>query len=698
MIKSEYGYTNTYMTKNDMPWFPVMGEFHYSRFRRKYWEESLYKMKSGGVEIVSSYVIWIHHEAKKGEYQFSGNKDLRAFVKTIDKCGMKMILRIGPWCHAEVRNGGFPQWLIDSDIKLRTNDKEYLKVIEQFFGKIYEQIKGLFHKDGGPIIGLQLENELGHAGVGLKGIAARSHMDILMNMIRKIGFDVPIYTATGWGGAIIGDCIPVMGGYCEAPWEKTTDELPPNTNFVITYERDDHNIGTDKPLGDGAVYDINQFPYLTAELGGGLQVTYDRRPVASAEDIGAVSLSKLAGGVNLLGYYMYHGGRNMEPNMHETKKTGSWCDVPEFNYDFQAPIGAYGRISDTYKEIKLLTMFINDFGEELCKMRAYIPQSTPKTPLNLKDLRVSARHNGHSGYVFVNNYQRRYKMAEHNNEVLSVGIANGETITFPAVNIKDKDYFFYPFNFKVGNANIRTATAVPLCKIKGYDDADDTFFFYSDEIPQFDIEGDLADVTIICLSKKDALNAWKIKSDREYIVICDGSLITDRQGVKVSGGRNDYVRIYPCPAIELESYEYTGETDENGFYIFAPKQLNSGCKYPFTEVYFEETECGSEGLHKTYNVTFNYAEGIDDCFINVDFAGNTAKLYVNGEAVDDWFYTGESWTIGLKQFDFPSAVDIEIIPLKHDEKIFLERWPEMESGLACSLKNITVQDEFKRKL
>lgn len=42
-----------------------MGEMHYSRYREDLWEESLRKMKAAGVQIVSSYMIWIHHEEIK---------------------------------------------------------------------------------------------------------------------------------------------------------------------------------------------------------------------------------------------------------------------------------------------------------------------------------------------------------------------------------------------------------------------------------------------------------------------------------------------------------------------------------------------------------------------------------------------------------------------------------------------------------
>ena len=78
-------------------WFPMMGEMHFSRYPNKYWEQELTKMKAGGIDIVSLYVIWIHHEEVKGEYDFSGDRDLKKFLDTIKKVGLYSILRIGPW-------------------------------------------------------------------------------------------------------------------------------------------------------------------------------------------------------------------------------------------------------------------------------------------------------------------------------------------------------------------------------------------------------------------------------------------------------------------------------------------------------------------------------------------------------------------------------------------------------------------------
>ena len=49
---TKYSYNHQYLIKDGKPWFPVMGEMHYSRYPKAYWKESIYKMKAGGVEEI----------------------------------------------------------------------------------------------------------------------------------------------------------------------------------------------------------------------------------------------------------------------------------------------------------------------------------------------------------------------------------------------------------------------------------------------------------------------------------------------------------------------------------------------------------------------------------------------------------------------------------------------------------------------
>src|ERR1022692_3565775 len=49
-----------YLLLDGKPWFPVMGEFQYTRYPAENWEQEILKMKAGGVRIISTYIFWIH--------------------------------------------------------------------------------------------------------------------------------------------------------------------------------------------------------------------------------------------------------------------------------------------------------------------------------------------------------------------------------------------------------------------------------------------------------------------------------------------------------------------------------------------------------------------------------------------------------------------------------------------------------------
>src|SRR5215469_18072488 len=153
------GMNSRYLIRDGKPWLPVMGEFHYSRVPATEWEQEVLKMKAAGVSIISTYVIWIHHEEIQGQFDWTGSRNLRAFVEICAKHGLYVYVRIGPWAHGEARNGGFPDWLLKATQNTRQNDPVYLFYVKPYYEQIAAQLRGLLWKDGGPVIGIQLENE-----------------------------------------------------------------------------------------------------------------------------------------------------------------------------------------------------------------------------------------------------------------------------------------------------------------------------------------------------------------------------------------------------------------------------------------------------------------------------------------------------------------------------------------------------------
>ena len=711
-MSTEYSYDSKCLYRDGKPWFPVMGEMHYSRYREEFWEESLRKIKAGGVDIVSTYLIWIHHEEEEGVFDFTGCRNIRRFVELCGKVGLKVFLRLGPWVHGEVRNGGFPDWLVELEKKglaARSNDETYLGYVRRLWGKVYEQVRGLMDKDDGPVIGVQLENEYGHVG-GLRGEAGEAHMRMLQAMAMELGFQVPLYTATGWGGAVIGDALPVMGGYCDAPWDQSVKELSASTNYIISHERNDALIACDHHVEGAVTFDESKFPYLTAELGGGIQVTAHRRPVGTGKDIGAMSITKMASGAALLGYYMYHGGSNPRgklSTLQESRTTGYANDLPEINYDFNAPIRQYGTISDSYKEVRLLGQFLKDFGHDLAVLPAFIDPENVK-PEDMHTLRKSVRHDGNHGYVFFNNYVRNRTMEAHENVVFK-GPCDGGDVVFPKANITSGAFGFFPYNMQLGDAVLVSALATPLCSLKG--DGQDTYVFYGDWEPCFSWKDD-KEAKVLHLTRQQALNACKVTLDREYLVFSDNFVWDEKGKLKVVGTAQTNLLSYPALSEIPEGFAARG--NEGVFAVYerilpeAPASVSVHEKARGITPEGEKAHSSVPGetlLDKArewveYQVVIGYPDQRDrmagrDTFLWLDYSGFGLEVWLDGEKINDHFYTGQKVPISLGYFGFPKELTVRVKALHEDDWVYIEKWPELADGRVCSLDNVALTEEYR---
>lgn len=449
-----------YLTIGGKPILPVMGELHFSRVNRDMWEDCILKMKACGINIISTYLFWNQHEEIEGQFNWDGNRDIRAFVELCNKHGLFAYLRIGPWSHGEARNGGTPDWILKKKyLTDRSNDIVYQTCVRRYFSEIMDQVKGLFYKDGGNIIGIQLENEYWYSKAG------EPHILWLKQLAKELGADVPLYTVTGWGGGSVPplEVIPLWGAYADAPWvEHINTEYQPG-NFKFDFFRDNKNIGNDQLKQKEEYMTYEAYPYFTCEMGVGIQNTYHRRLRINPLDGPGMMYAKLGSGSNLLGYYIFAGGtqsrgelRSME---EEQEETGYWSRVPAKSYDFQAAIRESGEISPAYHELKKLHYFTNAFGPVLAPLMPVVARTKENS------MQVAVRGNNHSGFVFSINYSRNVPQPERKNVKFNIKLA-GERLTFPikAFNVSDSTIFIWPFNFKTGDATVKYATAQLLTK------------------------------------------------------------------------------------------------------------------------------------------------------------------------------------------------------------------------------------------
>src|SRR5215216_2632440 len=140
--------------------FIVSGSLHYPRVPRALWRDRLLRMKRGGFNTVETYAFWNFHEPKEGQWDFSGDKDLDAFLKLAHEMGMYTIVRVGPYVCAEWDSGGYPVWLrFKPGVKVRQDNLEYITYVDKWLDKVMPIVAANQIHRGGAVIMVQLENE-----------------------------------------------------------------------------------------------------------------------------------------------------------------------------------------------------------------------------------------------------------------------------------------------------------------------------------------------------------------------------------------------------------------------------------------------------------------------------------------------------------------------------------------------------------
>lgn len=269
------------------------------------WEGLMQKAKDGGLDVIQTYVFWNGHEPSPGSYNFEGRYDLVRFIKTVQKAGLYVHLRIGPYVCGEWNFGGFPVWLkYVPGISFRTDNEPFKNAMQGFTQKIVQMMKSesLFASQGGPIILSQIENEYGPEGNAL-GAAGHAYVDWAAKMAVGMGTGVPwvMCKEDDAPDPVINAC---NGFYCDA--------FTPNKPYKPT-------MWTEAWSG-----------WFT-EFGG----TVHQRPV---EDLAFSVARFIQKGGSFINYYMYHGGTNFGRTAGGPFITTS--------YDYDAPIDEYGLIRE----------------------------------------------------------------------------------------------------------------------------------------------------------------------------------------------------------------------------------------------------------------------------------------------------------------------------------------------------------------
>lgn len=711
--REELGFTNYYMTVDGKPFYGVCGEFHYIRCDERYWEDGIIKMKMGGVNIVSTYLFWNLHEELEGQFDWTGCRNVRRFLELCRKHDVYAIIRIGPFDHGEIRNGGIPDWLFGRPFNIRSNDEGYLAYVKRWYAAVGEQVQGLLYKEGGPIIATQIENEHNHSSAlwaltsgsselwlngGLDGAA---HMLKLKELAVDAGLDTPFYTCTAWGGATapVPEMLPLWGGYSHWPWiyygegARGDQEHPATPEYIF---RDKHNNALPKSYNFEPQYDPEDYPYACCEMGGGMVPFYKYRFQFPYRSVPAMTLMKVAEGCNLIGYYMYHGGTNPKGKFNPYTNDPN---VPKMSYDFNAMVGEFGQLRESYHMTRLQHTFFSSFGEQFVRMKTALPGDTSgMDPLDVDTLRYAVRSSGGAGYLFLNNFQDHAQTREQQDVAVRLELP-GETLVIPeegGMNLASGGFAMLPFNLDLAGMKLKYATAQLITRLE--EDGTDYYFFFAPEgmratyaleasgvaeavvelIAEVIPEGASAGqgsverrgglilakaaanqscmirlvssegrkVVIYSMTHQESLGFWKTSiGGRERILLTNAQLLVSTDGLRLESIGAEKVELSIFPKLEGElSLTGAGELEaaEDG-----PLFRSYILRMPRKEPGFQVERVRADKAVLAFEA--DAFDGLKEALMEIRYEGDIGYAFIDGEMVSDNFCNGLPWEIGLKR-------------------------------------------------
>jgi len=631
-------FTNYGMQMDDCPFFGISGEMHFCRVSPDQWEDAILKMKAGGINIVSTYVFWIVHEEEEGIFRFDGCRDVRRFLEICQKHGMMVIMRVGPFCHGEFRNGGLPDWLYGKPYDVRDNNPGFLEAVRRYFRALHAQMDGHYFAQGGCIIAAQIENEYRHSsapweittGISSEwvngGHSGEDYMLALKRIMQEEGIATPFYTTTAWGGAVtpVEEALPLWGGYSYQPWlfYNRVGKHPATPEYIY---RDNHSNAVPKTYNFEPAYPPESRPYACCEMMGGMMCSYNYRFQMDMRAIDALANTKLGSGCNLLGYYMYKGGTNpiglRTPYLNESQ-------VSKRSYDYQAALGEFGQVRESYGRLKALHWFCQTFAAELAEAKTVLPEHMRELqPDDLGPLRWCVRVKGDAGFLFVNNFQDHMEMVERRDEQVILQLPSGD-VTF-RFSIAAGENAVLPFGVMLGDVRLDWATAMPLTHIGSTwfcmvpDGMEAIYCIDGREYPVRTGESLCpagTEITIVTLSRRDS-GALSICDGRAYL--CDQPLLWDGAQLHVeTEDGTAYVRVYEdggwkteCFGVKRESAEIAFRKVGVGRYVAdIPQELLHSCK---------------------------------QALLRVQYTGDIGHAFIDGEMISDNFANGAAWDVRL---------------------------------------------------
>lgn len=308
---------------NGQPFKIISGAIHYFRLPTSQWEDSLYNLKALGANTVETYLPWNIHEPAEGVFDFTGMKDVEAFVSLAQRLGLWVILRPSVYICAEWEFGGLPAWLLkESGIRLRSTDERFMSRVANYYQELLPRLVPLQVTQGGPVLMMQIENEYGSYGMD------KEYLKATKALMEAGGIEVPLFTSDGaWAealdaGTLIDEDVFVTGNFGSRSKENAA---------VLQQYFADH----------GKKWPLMCMEYWDGWFNRWGEPVIKRDPADLAMEV--KEMLKL-GSVNL---YMFHGGSNF--GFYNGCSAREEKDLPQVtSYDYDALLTEAGEPTEKY--------------------------------------------------------------------------------------------------------------------------------------------------------------------------------------------------------------------------------------------------------------------------------------------------------------------------------------------------------------
>ncbi|MFD5988731.1 beta-galactosidase family protein [Streptomyces cyaneofuscatus] len=298
----------------------LSGALHYFRVHEEQWDHRLAMLAAMGLNCVETYVPWNLHEEREGAYRDVGA--LGRFLDAVERAGLWVIVRPGPYICAEWENGGLPVWVTGRfGRRVRTRDDGYRAVVERWFRELLPQVVRRQVDRGGPVILVQAENEYGSYG------SDAVYLEWLAGLLRRCGVSVPLFTSDGpedhmlTGGSVPG--------------------LLATANFGSGAREGFAVLRRHQPKG----------PLMCMEFWCGWFDHWGAEPVVRDAGQAAEALREILECGASVNIYMAHGGTNFAgwagANRGGPVQDGEFQPTVT-SYDYDAPVDEYGRATEKF--------------------------------------------------------------------------------------------------------------------------------------------------------------------------------------------------------------------------------------------------------------------------------------------------------------------------------------------------------------